>query len=71
MKKLWVYADFHFLPSIEKLGTLNYDRVRGNEVFSFRYDTNWLNQYESIRLGGDLGTFPGLQMQSVSISPLP
>ena len=61
MKQLLVYADFHFLTAIEKLGTLNYDRVRGNEVFSFRYDSNWLNQYGDIRLGGDLGTFPGLQ----------
>ena len=61
MKQLLVYADFHFLTAIEKLGTLNYDRVRGNEVFSFCYDSNWLNQYGDIRLGGDLGTFPGLQ----------
>lgn len=61
MEKLQVYADFHFLPATEKLGTLNYDRVRGNEVFSFCYDRNWLNKYGNIRLGGDLGTFPGLQ----------
>jgi len=61
MNKLLVYADFHFLPAMEKLGTLNYDRVRGNEVFSFSYDLDWLNQYGNIRLGGDLGTFPGIQ----------
>lgn len=61
MKQLWVYADFHFLPVTKKLGVLIYDRVRGNEVFSFSYDQNWLKQYGNIRLGGDLGTFPGLQ----------
>lgn len=61
MKKLHVYADFHFLPALHKLGELNYDRVRGSEVFSFSYDQAWLNEYGNIRLGGDLGTFPGLQ----------
>lgn len=61
MKNLIVYADFHFLPATQRLGVLNYDRVRGNEVFSFSYDQNWLNNYGNIRLGGDLNTFPGLQ----------
>ena len=61
MKQLLVYADFHFIPVTKELGILSYDRVRGNEVFSFSYDQNWLNQYGSIHLGGDLGTFPGLQ----------
>lgn len=61
MKQLWVYADFHFIPAAEKLGILCYDRVRGNEVFSFSYSQDWLNRYGNIRLGGDLGTFPGLQ----------
>lgn len=61
MNKLLVYADFHFIPATELLGTLTYDRVRGNEVFSFSYNPHWLNQYGHIRLGGDLGTFPGLQ----------
>lgn len=61
MKRLSVYADFHFLPAVQKLGVLNYDRVRGNEVFSFSYDPSWLSKYGHIRLGGDLNTFPGLQ----------
>ena len=61
MKKLLVYADFHFLPALLKLGEMNYDRVRGSEVFSFSYDQTWLNEYGNIRMGGDLGTFPGLQ----------
>ncbi len=61
MKQLLVYADFHFLPASQKLGALNHDRVRGNEVFSFSYDQTWLNKYGNIRLGEDLNTFPGLQ----------
>jgi serine/threonine-protein kinase HipA len=61
MQPLWVYADFHFLPASQKLGVLNYDRVRGNEVFSFIYDQIWLNKFGNIRLGEDLNTFPGLQ----------
>ena len=61
MKQLLVYADFHFLPVSQKLGVLNYDRVRGKEVFSFRYDQSWLSKYGNIRLGEDLNTFPGLQ----------
>lgn len=61
MRQLLVYADFDFLPSPQELGVLSYDRVRGNEVFSFSYRTEWLAQHGGISLGKDLFAAPGLQ----------
>jgi serine/threonine-protein kinase HipA len=71
MKQLLVYADFHFLPASQKLGVLNYDRVRGNEVFSFSYDQTWLDKYGNIRLGEDLNTFPGVQYAPSGLETYP
>ena len=33
MKKITVYADFDFLASPQEIGTLDYERVRGNDHF--------------------------------------
>lgn len=64
MQQLFVYADFDFLPAPQRLGVLQYDRVRGGEVFAFKYDLDWLGRYGSISLGADLHTSPGLQYSS-------
>ena len=61
MTDLLVYADFDFLPSAEKMGTLRFDRVRGNEVYSFSYEREWLARHGSILLGGDLLPVSGVQ----------
>jgi len=61
MTDLLVYADFDFLPSAEKMGTLRFDRVRGNEVYSFSYEQEWLARHGSILLGGDLLPVSGVQ----------
>ena len=61
MRSLFVYADFDFLPAPCLIGTLNYDRVRGNEVYSFSYSPQWLSDYGGIVLSKDLFTTSGPQ----------
>ena len=61
MRSLYVFADFDFLPSPAEIGVLNYERVRGNEVFSFEYWQDWLEKYSGITLGKDLFQTPGKQ----------
>jgi len=34
MEKIYVYADFDFLSQTEEIGTLSYERVRGNDHFA-------------------------------------
>ena len=64
MQSLTVYADFDFLPGPQELGTLHFDRVRGNEVYAFAYHPGWLAKYGGIGLGKDLLTVPGRQFAS-------
>ena len=42
MHSLIVYADFNFLPAPQQVGVLDYDRVRGNGVYSFAFVQSWL-----------------------------
>ena len=61
MRSLFVFADFDFLASPTEVGVLNYDRVRGNDVFSFIFRQDWLEKYGGITLGKDLFIASGLQ----------
>ena len=54
MKKITVYADFDFLTATREIGTLDYDRVRGNDHFAFTYSGDWLKSNGGIILSGDL-----------------
>ena len=61
MRNLIVYADFDFLPAPCQVGTLHYDRVRGNEIYSFTFAQEWLERYAALSLSKDLFTAPGVQ----------
>lgn len=61
MNKITVYADFDFLASPQKIGTLGYERVRGKDHFVFEYSHEWLKQHGGIVLSGDLMNVPSLQ----------
>ena len=61
MKRITVYADFDFLSTSLEIGTLGYERVRGNDHFVFEYSSRWLKQYGDIMLSGDLMNIPSLQ----------
>lgn len=56
-----VYADWQGLEGAQFVGTLNSDRVRGSEVFSFTYSEEWLaNGYAQV-IDPDLQLFAGRQ----------
>jgi serine/threonine-protein kinase HipA len=61
MQRLFVYADFDFLKEIEPIGVLGYERLRGNDCYSFEFNTEWLQKHPSIKLSADLENFPGIQ----------
>ncbi len=42
------------------MGVLYSERLRGNEVFSFEYDENWLREGRSQLLDPNLSLYPGL-----------
>jgi len=61
MKSIYVYADFDFLPGIEEVGILYYERVRGNDHFSFEFASDWLASHGDIILSGDISNSRGMQ----------
>lgn len=56
-----VYANWETLETPIIVGVLSSDRVRGNEVFSFRYHQNWLNNQYAQVIDPDLQLFAGRQ----------
>lgn len=61
MNKIIVFADFDFLAHQEKIGFLSYERVRGNDHFSFEFSRDWLLHHGSLILSGDVMNVQGLQ----------
>lgn len=61
MRKLFVYADFDWLASPQLIGELNYESLRGNDSYGFKFDNGWLRKYGSLYLSEDLNNYPGLQ----------
>jgi serine/threonine-protein kinase HipA len=60
-KKIFVYADWDEMEAIKPFGVLYSQRVRGKEVFSFEYDSNWLNSGYAQALDPNLLLFHGKQ----------
>ncbi len=60
-RKIYVYADWHRLDTSIFMGVLSSDVVRGKEVFSFSYDTDWVSHPEFRLLDPDLKQFVGAQ----------
>jgi len=61
MEKIYVYADFDFLSQTEEIGTLSYERVRGNDHFAFEYSREWLARHGDVMLSGDVMNVRGIQ----------
>jgi len=61
MERIFVYADFDFLPQAEEVGTLTYERVRGNDHFAFEYSRGWLARHGGMVLSGDVMNVGGMQ----------
>lgn len=61
MKEITVYADFDFLTAPQEIGTLGYERIRGNDHFVFKYANSWLKSNGGVILSGDLMNVSSLQ----------
>ena len=61
MKEIIVYADWQELPAAMKMGMLRAEQVRGEEIFSFEYDEQWLQSGYAQVLDPDLRLFTGPQ----------
>jgi serine/threonine-protein kinase HipA len=60
-REIHVYADWEWLGEIRRMGLLRADVVRGEETFSFEYDTAWLAQTNELLLDPELLLFEGPQ----------
>ena len=60
-KYIFVYADWQTVDGPLLMGTLAVDIVRGQEVFSFDYDADWLAGANVQQLDPDLQLYPGDQ----------
>lgn len=61
MEQLEVIACFDWLEKEEVVGILNYENLRGSDVFSFEFSKGWLQNHPDIILGRDLQPFTGIQ----------
>jgi len=60
-KNIYVYADWSGLSDPLLIGTLRAESIRGNEVFSFEYDKNWLHSDQLFVMDPDLNYYSGPQ----------
>ncbi len=60
-QKVYIYADFDWLPQEELVGVLSYERLRGSDSYGFDFDKTWLQRHGEITLSDDLQNFPGMQ----------
>ncbi|MEX1056166.1 MAG: hypothetical protein WED11_00430 [Natronospirillum sp.] len=58
---IYVYADWMGLPEPQRVGVLESNQVRGNEVFNFSYDGAWLASKDAQQIDPLLHLFRGVQ----------
>ncbi|QEC41754.1 type II toxin-antitoxin system HipA family toxin [Pseudobacter ginsenosidimutans] len=63
-REILVYADWRDLKKPMQMGSLHVDQLRGKEVFSFSYSTDWLENSVALLLDPDLGFYDGPQYNS-------
>ena len=61
MKHIQVNIEANCSPKAELVGTLGYDRIRGNAAYQWEFDAQWLRAHRHIRLSGDLQNAGGPQ----------
>lgn len=61
MKKLEVIAAFDWMPTEETVGILGCDNIRGNQIYSFEFNKDWLRNHRNIILSKDLNNYSGIQ----------
>jgi serine/threonine-protein kinase HipA len=68
MKEIIVYADWKEIQGPARLGVLRADFLRGEEIFSFEYDQDWLKRAIPHQLDPDLQMFSGRQFLTKEMS---
>ena len=61
MKTLYVYAYFDWMEAPTLVGELGYESLRGTDSYSFKYDNDWLRQYDGLFLSADINNYPWQQ----------
>jgi len=59
-----ILAAFDFLEQEMSIGTLEYERLKGNASFRFSYNQEFLMRFPGLSLSADLGKFLGVQAAS-------
>jgi len=59
--KIFVYTDGHELQEPMLMGTLSISEIRGKEIFSFSYDSNFLKSNRAFAIDPDLRLYEGPQ----------
>lgn len=67
MYSIEILAAFDFLPREMKIGTLEYERIKGNASFRFFYNQEFLSRFPGISISADLGNFLGIQTGSENL----
>ena len=60
-REIHVFGDWEELGQVRRIGLLRVDNVRGNEIFSFEYDRDWLESDTVMCLDPDLQWYAGPQ----------
>lgn len=60
-REVHVYADWRGLHGPVYMGLLHAELLRGKEIFSFEYDSNWLQSGQAQLLDPDLQLYAGMQ----------
>ena len=60
-KNIYVYGDWESLGQPVLIGILNVDLLKGKEIFSFEYDTEWLKTQKFSFFDPDLQLYKGRQ----------
>ena len=64
MYSIEILAAFDFLPQELLIGTLEYERLKGNASYRFSFNQAFLLRFPGLTLSADLGKFLGMQAAS-------
>lgn len=63
-KKIYVYADWHFIAGPTLVGELEVDLLRGKETYRFSYAQEWLQANYAVKVDPQLELFAGDQFSN-------
>ena len=64
MYSIEILAAFDFLPQEMVIGTLDYERLKGDASFRFSFNQEFLLRFPGLTISADLGKYLGMQAAS-------